>query len=131
MRKLAAAVASVALLVLGSGCGDSTTSADTTAGSAAAPTPGTTPAAPARSETAKPLPPCRQVWRAGKRLSLSYAGCLRDGDKVPPHTRSCSSGQQLDTYGRHHYAARGAPVQWVHDLRTSKRFRQAERACSA
>ena len=131
MRRLATAIASVALLV--AGCGDTDTTArtePTEAGSSSA-----SPAAPARPDTAQAdkdaaLPACGKVWRAGHRLPHSYAGCLRAGDKVAPHTRSCSSGQQIDTYGRHYYAARGAPVQWVRDLHKSHRFHRALESCS-
>jgi hypothetical protein len=126
MRTRAAVVAVVALGVL-AGCGND--------GSDVRGAPATAPASPTasvgtRSTPAKPLPACAAVWKVGKVLPMSYRGCVRAGDTVAPRSHSCSSGQRLDSFGRHFYAARGARVQWVDDLTHDAVFQRALEACS-
>ena len=130
MRTLAAAVAVVALGAL-AGCGNDASDVQGT--------PARTPAGTAQSDAAsagthsapaQPLPACADVWKAGKVLPLSYRGCVRHGDTVAPSSHSCSSGQRLDRFGRHYYAARGARVQWVADLDHDAVFRRALESCS-
>lgn len=132
MRKLAAVAGSLALLVLAGGCGDGGTKASDDASTTVSRPPAATssPGAATPADSVKPLPRCGDVWRVGKRLPEGYAGCSRDGHKVAPHSHACSSGQRLDSYGRHYFAARGAPIRRVADLRHNATFQQALRACS-
>jgi hypothetical protein len=132
MRTLAGAVAVVALGALAAGCGSAGSGGShaTDVQGRSAPAAASTPGAPARDDAVRPLPTCAEVWKAGRVLPLSYRGCVRAGDTVPPSSRSCSSGQRLDTYGGHYYAARGARVQWVADLRHDATFRRVLSSCS-
>jgi hypothetical protein len=126
MRTLAAALAVVALGAL-AGCGNDGSDVRGTPEQSPASSPAS---AGTRSTPAKPLPACADVWKAGKVLPLSYRGCVRHGDTVAPSSHSCSSGQRLDRFGRHYYAARGARVQWVADLDHDAVFRRALESCS-
>ncbi|WP_310962359.1 hypothetical protein [Nocardioides terrisoli] len=103
-------------------------------GDAAASTKPTTSSSPSPSDTqsrpAKPLPACSRIWIAGHKLPSSYHGCVRGGHEIASHHYACSSGQVLEAYGDHYFAARGGPVQRVSDLRHDKRYAQAVRSCT-
>jgi hypothetical protein len=131
MRILAAAAVSLALAATGvlAGCGSDGTDVRATSPGSSTEAPASTTPTPQR-RVAPPLPRCATVWRTGKVLPHSYRGCVRAGEAVEPRSRSCSSGQRLDSFGAHFYAARGAQVRWVADLRHDATFQRALESCS-
>lgn len=129
-RMIVVAVASAVALA---GCGE------VESGSADDPTTSSSPtsAAPEPTESVKAErrePTCSSTWTAGQDLPEGYRGCF-DEDKerwVKPMVYRCSSGQQLVTFGRNFYAAKGETINETSTpLARDKNFKKAMAACSA
>lgn len=114
-RKAAVALALVAGLVL-TACGEEgpESAEEPTTGESASTEPTETPTEePTEEPVAEPTgPACSDVWVAGATLPRKYKGC-QDAEKgkwMQAMIYRCSSGQQLVTYGRTFYAAKGEVV---------------------
>lgn len=79
----------------------------------------------------EPLPGCGSVWKAEKRLPLSYAGCQQGDAKVVRATK-CQNGQVLFLFGSRFYAVPGGPVfRASGDRSEDSRFSKLYRVCTA
>lgn len=129
-RMVVVATASAALLV---GCGDE--GGDTAAEPTEPSSPSSTTSEPTKSEDPEPREPaCSSTWVDGEQLPERYRGCF-DEDKdrwVEPMVYRCSSGQQLVTFRRNFYAAKGEVInETATPLARDKDFKKAMAACGA
>ena len=123
------------VLLLAAGCGER--ESDGTATDAAAESSSSAAASPSESESEaseSPAPPpgpprCAEVWVGEGALSWEYKGCLRNGQMVKAQRQMCTNGQVLVRFADRYYGVLGGKVLDEGDLRTSKRYQKALRAC--
>ena len=133
-RTLSVPAALLALALVLGACGDQDDdrAADPEATSAS-PTPEES-ASPSEKPAPRTEPECAGVWVVGQKLPRPYRGCF-DADQerwVKPGIVRCSSGQQVVTYGRHHYAVQNQPVIQTDGPRVrDKKFLALMDTCSA
>ncbi|WP_114422227.1 hypothetical protein [Nocardioides houyundeii] len=127
------------LAVLLTGCGEdsSDTASDDSASTpgtsvSSSPSPEGTPTESTEEEATPEGPLCEEVWVDGQVLPRRYQGCL-DGTKWrEAFVYPCSSGQNLVTFGRTFYAAKGERVvESATPLAKNPQFQSALSACGA
>lgn len=112
----------------------SSTAAEPTESTSESPTETPTETTDPGEESEPTTPACSDVWVAGELLPQRYQGCF-DSEKerwVQAMIYRCSSGQQLVTYGRTFYAAKGEQVNETEvPLARDPDFSKAMASCGA
>lgn len=114
----------------GSSSGGATPSSGTSPSASSSPTAGGPSASPTLS--AKGLPRCAHVWRAGHRVPPAYKGCRRGSTPVPPTRLVCESGQTIVTFADHYYGVVHGRIHHTHKaLEKDPTYRKNLNSCRA